>query len=284
MSPSVLRSTLLAAAAGAALLTSCSSPSSTCTACDDPPMPNLPSPVKKERSVTVTPSKARPGARPIQYYIIEIKVPEKGGEDNFVTRHIRNMKKSGSPADAFVPSLHELSKIKGVDLMNVGTAREGQTLHSTFANSTPYPAEFFPDGKPLSYITKRTGLESTLHGKLEENGCIINIRGSLDCNELIGFTKYRLPAGAEVLQPRFNRHSAAFDPMRIPNGGFALFGAPFRTDTETIEDHRLGGLIRTKSTRTVNHYLAIGATTEPLGSLTAKTGTETAGPPVASGG
>jgi hypothetical protein len=155
--------------------------------------------------------------------------------------------------------------------MNIGKAREGQTLHTNFANSFPYADEFSPAGEPKSYTTARTGVESSFRGELEENGTIINVRGSLTIKEFLGFTKYRLPAGPEVLQPTFSKRAANFDILRIPNGGFAILTGPVRSDAERIEDRRLGGLIRTKSTRIINRYLAIGVSSDPLPAITAGT-------------
>ena len=297
MSPSAFRSLLIAAGVSSvALFTSCNSTSRTSS--KEVAFSHFPG-AKRQSSVTVAPSKARRGAKPIEYYIIEIKVPDDSRENNFLTGYIRESQKNAGAArrralpapdkvrqpkdlDAIIrlvraspekaptvpggifPSLRELSRTKGVDLMNVGKAREGQTLRSEFSRPVPFADEFSPDGKPLSWTTGKVGVESSFHGVLEDGGHTINMRGSFDCKELTGFTTYRLPSGPEVLQPVFNRRAAAFDPLRIPNGGFAILAGPDRNETETTENHYLGGLIRTKRTRNINCYLAVGATSEPL--------------------
>ena len=286
---------MVAGVSSVALLTSCSSTSRTTST--EVAFSHFPG-TKRKSSVTVAPSKARRGARPIQYYIIEIRVPDEATGKNFLTPYISASQKNAGAAhrsasssphkvpqpkdlDSIIrlvrvqekvptnqcgifPSLRELSQIKGVDLMNVGKAREGQTLRSEFSRPVPFADEFSPDGKPLSWTTGKVGVESSFHAELEDGGHTINMKGSFDCKELTGFTKYRLPAGPEVLQPVFNRRAAAFDPLRIPNGGFAILAGPDRSETETTENRYLGGLIRTKRTRNINRYLAVGATSDPL--------------------
>lgn len=280
MSPSIRRSALLlTGAAGAALLASCSS-TSTSEACFPKP-PELPSPAKKIHTSKITPAKARSGARPLHYFIVEISVPDRGREDSIITRHLSaSQKKSGVTPHDIRATLHELSQTKGVDLMSVGTAREGQTLHTNFARSFRYADDFTPAGQPKSYTTARTGVKSAFSGEFEKHGTYISVDGSLDINEFTGFSKQRLPSGPEVLQPVFNKRAAHFQ-MLIPDGGVALLDGLVRSDAERIEDRHLGGLIRTKSERIIHRYLAIGVTSEPLSSSTAKPSTPKT---IASGG
>jgi len=148
--------------------------------------------------------------------------------------------------------------------MNIGKAREGQTLHARYRNAFRYADKFTPAGEPKSYATARTGLDSSLRGELEDEGHTINLDGSIECNEFLGFAKSRLPNGPEVLLPEISTRAIHFNPARIPNGGFVILTGPDRSNTETIESHRLGGLIRTKSSRTINRYLAVGASSDSV--------------------
>lgn len=239
-----------------ALLVSCQAPARFVTAPPGGPPPGSGLPVL-ERKITVTPAKVRPGAKTIQYSLIEVTVPEKGAAPAFLAPHPGN---PGSPRFVAFDSLRELSQTKGVDLMNVGTGKEGQTVHTKILSRTKWPTEFSPSGQPLDYMEKSTGVDTSFRGALTKNGKAIAVRCSLDVSELAGLDKYKLPSGAEVVQPRFQSTALREKNLQIPDGGFVLMRQPVGTRVQYIEDHSFGGLVRKKSTMNLMRYMGISAT------------------------
>lgn len=226
------------------------------------------------KTVTHTPSKARPGARRIQYSLLEVVVPEGGPVPDFLAPHL---KQPGGPPVPF-PSLRELAQTKGVDLLPVGTAGEGQTVRTRLVTGVPVPTEFKPDGSVISQETRDTGVDASFRGRLEP-GKIISVRADVEVSEVSGYQKFRLESGAEVVQPQFTSRRFRDPALRIPDGGFVLLPLPGDGGSQELTERRWGGLIRRTGTRKLMKYLAVAAST---GGSSARAETAAASPATAS--
>ncbi len=212
----------------------------------------------------LTPAKAPVGAAKISYHILEIAVPTALSSPSVWRPFVE-----GINAPAFVPfdSLRFAGMNKGVDLLNLGDAAEGQKLEWSNAVPFRYADEFTTEGRETHWIDTQTGITASMKGQRVNGGETIEAEVELEVRELQGQLEHPVGDGKfRVKQPIFQSRKLPLQKLQIPNGGFVILNGPAMKGSfsQQAVDTKLRGFVKRTSTEHYTTYLAIAATSSPL--------------------
>lgn len=213
---------------------------------------------KPETSISRSPKKPRAGADQISFHLMEIKVPETAdveGTRNFWSPYLQPDAPELIPFD----SIRFAAINKGVDMLTLGSAAEGQQLTTEIFRALRYASDFTGDGDSTDWVTKKVGVESKITGENDDSGKTITVDISSRVTEFKGYIEYPIKNGTKtVSQPVFESRQIQQGKLRIPNGGFVIVNNP-----TSISYEREGALERSGKV-IYRKYLAIAASSGPL--------------------
>jgi beta-lactamase regulating signal transducer with metallopeptidase domain len=220
--------------------------------------------------ITYSPARARAGAPRITYAIMEIAIRD----DDKTSPWIQFLDQNPVDGVAF-DSLELAANQRGVDLLTVGQAAEGQQIQYDLLRKFQYTDTLVEPERWMmttpavkSPAPTHTGLTFKARGELADGGATILTDLQLDLTDLRGTTPNKRD-GKDVVTPDFRERKVDLKGLRIPNGGFVILNGHRTTEYSDATDTSLWGLIKRHRRAMTKRWLAISARTEDV--QTAKT-------------